>query len=253
MNKKSIAIIGGEFNNKGAQAMSFITISRLKKQYPNHKILFVSAIDVLKNNKDDYNFEIIQDPFLKNNFLGENIVRKILKKTYRTNPKDYKQYLDSIEYVFDINGYSLSSQWGNRISKIYADRYILAKKLGKKVAILPQSLGPFDYKKDKSEMSKLISKSLSNLEVVFAREHQGVESLREIGVEENVVYSPDLVLTNKEEIDWSAIYKEPFKPREYSIPSNSVAVIPNMKNFQHGNTAEIMDLLDLSQYLGHDL
>ena len=41
MEKKNIMIFGGEFFNKGAQAMSFITISRLKSEFPNHNVLFV--------------------------------------------------------------------------------------------------------------------------------------------------------------------------------------------------------------------
>ena len=45
---KNIIIVGGDFNNKGAQAMSFITISRLREHFPNHEILFASGMDVVR-------------------------------------------------------------------------------------------------------------------------------------------------------------------------------------------------------------
>ncbi|EMF0416501.1 TPA: hypothetical protein I0I26_RS11610, partial [Enterococcus faecium] len=87
--KRNIIITGGEFNNKGAQAMSFITISRLKEKFPEHNIIFASIIDANRSKKElsKYNFEIVPDPLTRNNFFCENIIRKILGKNLRKNPK----------------------------------------------------------------------------------------------------------------------------------------------------------------------
>lgn len=89
MNKRNIMIYGGEFFNKGAQAMSFVTISRLKTFFPNHEIYFISERDCLRPESElsKYNFEIIPNPFRRNTFVGENIIRKFLGRTQRKNPK----------------------------------------------------------------------------------------------------------------------------------------------------------------------
>src|SRR5690625_5958156 len=85
MRRKNIMIFGGEFYNKGAQAMSFITISRLKSHFPDHNILFISELDSKRTPEEleNYNFDIIANPFDRNNFFGENFIRSILGKSQK--------------------------------------------------------------------------------------------------------------------------------------------------------------------------
>lgn len=243
-NKKNIVIYGGEFNNKGAQAMSFITISRLKNEFPEHEILFASENEIKRDETvlSKYNFKIIQSPFIRKNFIGENIVRKILKKEKRINSKESIKLLENTEYLFDISGYALSSQWGIAGSKKYLDRFNLARKMGIKTVILPQSIGPFNYGDQSLEMEKYIKNSLQYVNVIMPREKQGVRDLRKLNLSDNVYYSPDIVLTNKKEISWDSIYKKKIEVKSYEICPNSVVVIPNMRNFDHGNKEKIMNI-----------
>ena len=244
MSQKNIMIIGGEFNNKGAQAMSFITISRLKELFPQHEILFVSEVDIYRDPKDlvNYNFKIIHNPFLRNNFFGETILRKLLKKNQRINPKEYKKYLPNTEYIFDISGYALSSQWGEEKSLQYLKRCEISSNYGIKTVILPQSIGPFNYTSEKIDWKEKLSQTLNKVNLIFPREEQGRQALEDVNVIDNVIQCYDLVLTSRAAINWSSIYHNIPEDREFTIASKSVAIIPNMRNFDHSNKDELLEV-----------
>ena len=78
--------------------------------------------------------------------------------------------------------------------------------------------------------------------MIFVRESQGIEELERLGEFNNIRYSPDMVLTNRKEVNWKYIYKRDIHNREFDILPNSVAVIPNMRNFDHGNRNNIMNI-----------
>lgn len=244
MSKKNIMIFGGEFFNKGAQAMSFITISRLKEEFPNHEILFVSDLDSKREKEElsNYDFKIVPSPFDRNNFPGETLLRKFLKKNSRANPKESKKFLKDTEYLFDISGYALSSQWGVDYSLKYLNRFRKASELGIKSVILPQSIGPFDYTTDKDKVIDEIQNTLGKVAVVMPREIQGKKELETVGISENIYQSPDIVLTNKKSINWSLIYKKNIEETRYTINPNSVMIVPNMKNFEHGKKDDVLKL-----------
>lgn len=246
--KRYILVQGGNFLNKGAQSMSFITINILKKEFPDHEILFCSPLDYNRNDIDinNYTFRIIDNPLDKDASLLENILRKILKKNSRTKTKEEKLFkeevLNNTDYVFDISGYTLSSQFGVATSLKYLRRQKKAQKYNMKSYILPQSLGPFDYGVGISWiMRSRVKKILSEVDHIFVRENDGYKQLtRELKLN-NVTKSLDLVLLNRETIDFSNIYISKPEEKRYSIKNSSVAIIPNMKNFKHGNKEEIVE------------
>lgn len=242
MKTRNILIFGGEFFNKGAQAMSFITISRLKDQFPNHEIILISDADSRrdKDTLEKYSFAILPDPFGRRNFIGENILRKILRKELRVSPKVSKKLLNNTEYIFDISGYALSSQFGEKYSKNYLKKFDEAKIRGIKTVIMPQSIGPFDYS-DKTLIDKIKS-TLSSVDLIMPREKQGKMSLEKLGITENVQQNADMVLTSKEKINWKNIYKEIPEKHYYDIEDSSIMIIPNAMNFRHGNTDVILEL-----------
>ena len=49
---KNIIITGGELFNKGAQAMTFITVDEMKKRFPDHRILVLSEMDLQRPKKE---------------------------------------------------------------------------------------------------------------------------------------------------------------------------------------------------------
>jgi len=242
--KKEIIITGGEFFNKGAQAMSYMTIDRIKKEFPQHQLLFASDLDMKRatSEKAKYNFEMINNPYRRGPYPGENIVRKMLGK--KLVSKKVKRDLTNIEYLFDISGYALSTQGGKKGWK--KTKHLLAeheKALdhGTKVVIMPQSIGPFFYQDEASSavVRKAVKKVLSKVNVLFVREKQGLAELQEqVGIK-HAIYSPDLVLTNRQKLDMNHIYRdgEP-QLKTYKVKENAVAIVPNRRNNKNGNEAE---------------
>ena len=59
-----VLITGGELQNKGAQAMTFITVSEVKKRFPDRKIVLLSTVDYKRTaeEKDNYAFDILPFP-----------------------------------------------------------------------------------------------------------------------------------------------------------------------------------------------
>ena len=49
---KNIIITGGELFNKGAQAMTFITVDEIKKRFSDHRILVLSEMDLKRPKKE---------------------------------------------------------------------------------------------------------------------------------------------------------------------------------------------------------
>lgn len=244
-----ILITGGELFNKGAQSMTFITVNELKNRFPDKKIILLSSQDYERNEeyKNQYLFDILP--------INIGIIFELLGGVYKCiwrfkgkikNKQKNKLLIPKLEEILndtyaivDISGYALSSQWGIISSMIYLSRIILAKKYGIKVYIMPQSFGPFLYKNIfKVIISSLIKKYMKYPEVIYTREKEGYKFLHDEYKLKNVKKSYDLVLLNKN-IDLSNIYKTSLQFMDYKN-AKDIAIVPNMRNFDHGNTEQIM-------------
>ncbi len=245
MKTKYIIVTGGELFNKGAQSMSFITISEMRLHFPNHEVLLISERDYRRaeEEKKQYGFRIIHDVF--KSLLGYGTYAK-LKKIDKDIIDESKQILRNTDFLLDISGYALGSNWKLRSVLYYLSRIRIAKKHGIKVFLMPQSYGPFDYPVIiDSFMKRLIKDSLKRASKIYARENEGFNLLTQEFNLDNVELSPDLVLQNKE-IDLKKIYNEVPGICDLNIENNSVAIVPNMKNFRFGNISEIISLYEQS-------
>ena len=239
-------IVGGEFYNKGAHAMILITVMELKKRFPYAEIYVLSNLPVNKNSKYKFNalYESMEARIYSKNTLYSKIKAymrlssKILLKGKWSDIKITEKVLKDSTAIIDISGYALSSQWGIKKSKLYLERIELAQRLNIPHYIMPQSIGPFDYK-NQYFMSK-IKKILTYPEVIYVREKQGYELLKSLGLK-NIKLSPDLVLQNKD-LDLTNIYTQIPAFRSIKVTSGSLAILPNMRNFDHGNQDQIMNL-----------
>ena len=244
--EKYVLITGGELRNKGAQAMSFITIDQVRKRYPEHKIILFSNEDYkrTKKEKDNYRFEIL--PFPK---TGEviSICTGFMKKRYLKsgngeNFARYKKIFKNADVLLDISGYALGSKWGSGVIISYLKRIYLAKYFRIPVYLMPQSFGPFDFKYKKSYFyHKAIKHYLSYVKLIMARENEGEAQLKDVYKLKNVIKTPDLVLQNKE-ICADNIYYIPPENKLLSVEKNSVAIIPNRKNNKFGNEEAILKM-----------
>ena len=89
MNKKYILITGGELKNKGAQAMTFITVDQIAKRYPECKVLLLSNQDYVRSDEEkaNYKFDILPFVNIKRVLALSSPLRKYFFKKVR--PPDF--------------------------------------------------------------------------------------------------------------------------------------------------------------------
>ncbi|MFB4163892.1 polysaccharide pyruvyl transferase family protein [Alteribacillus sp. JSM 102045] len=251
---KYILITGGELFNKGAQSMTFVAVDEIKKRFPDSKIILLSSADYRRkvSEKKQYNFEIL--PF------DSSIIFQLVGGIYKViwNLKTNKNSRTKYEYllpvfknilvntaaIIDISGYALSSQFGSKRSLAYLAKIMLAKKYNINMYMMPQSYGPFSY----GDLEKIVNRYyikryMQYPELIFAREEEGYKLLKNDYGLTNVKKSNDLVLMNKS-INLLNVYKKVPEGNTFFDNIKGVAIVPNMKNFKHGNIDQIMSLYD---------
>lgn len=250
MEKKYILITGGGLYNKGAQSMTFVTVDQLKKRFPDKEVILISSQDYNRNkeDKDQYLFKILPPYGIHELIGGYNKwvwnLRNLIKNEHKNEDiiNKLNKVLSNTDMIINISGYALSSQWSAINSFNYLMTIKLAKKYGIKVFLMPQSFGPFSYNGIKKYfIDHLIKKYMKYPNVIFAREEEGYDILRGNYRLKNVKKAYDLVLSSHD-IDLSNIYIT--NPTFSSIDVKDVAILPNMKNFRHGNIEEVLRVYD---------
>ncbi len=259
MKKDTFLITGGNFNNKGAQAMLFVTVSELRDRFPDCEII-VETFDVIPAH---YKFLPLRIWSTEWKSFGSSVsvlyyyIRKSIKSIVRRDHslKEYIELINTIKgltAIVDISGFHLSSQWGNEISDTYLDRIKAAKRFHVPVFLMPQSFGPFDYEKDSERIRNKIRKYLQYPKVIFAREKSAYDLLVEEYQLNNIRHSCDLVLQNRD-VNYDSVDEYEADLSNIIVDAGSVAIIPNMRNFDHGNKVDILEayssLIELLQYM----
>lgn len=252
--QKRVFIVGGNFNNKGAQSMLFITIDELKKRIPNCEIFFASA-EIY--NENDYVFKRIyfsqtaQKIGLQKEFPAIQIAKGILrdcikwvvgKRNNLWRFMEVRNIMPDIDLMVDISGYSLGNKWSTKVQKTYLNNIRLAKKYDIPIYMMPQSFGPFNYNWKQYFLKKQIQILLSYPQIVFVREKQGLLELQQTFHLQNLALSTDLVLQNKG-VNIKNIYAKEVKMNIPCVCSaNAVGIIPNAKCFSPKNEERNMNL-----------
>ncbi len=246
--ERCVIITGGETFNKGAQAMTFVTVDKIKKMFPDNKIVLLSGRDYKRKEDDEkiYNFEVLPTGLGYNMyFLGGlyrllSLVSGKVKCTKGTLKAISERYEKS-DAIIDISGFALSSQWGIKSTVNFLLNIAVAKKHKIPIYLMPQSFGPFQFTGLKKLIFNfLMKKYLTYPSKIYCREKEGFEYLKEY-TRENLELSLDLVLLNKE-IDLKNIYLKQMEFQDIVVKENSVGIIPNMRNFEHGNKENIIVL-----------
>lgn len=244
---RNIIITGGELFNKGAQAMIFIAVDQLKKRFPKHKIYVLSEMDNRrsKEEKEKYTFDIIGWHHIKFAQCQDNsILRAVCLLRHRKELLEVEKIYKNTDFMIDVSGYVLGSNWGNNHLKLFAEMLEYAKYFEIPVYLLPQSFGPFDFKGEfGSEFHAKMKELLPLVKKIYARENEGYQLMVDTYNLSNIVEAKDLVLCNKD-LDVNNIFKA--KPL-FNIPEikdNSVCLIPNAKNSEIGTEEEIFELYD---------
>ena len=247
--KTNIILFGGQLFNKGAQAMTFIAVDEMTKRFPDHNIVLLSTKDYQRNNleKENYQFSILPNPRCRL-LLISALSRKVKFLKEIVKDKEEKKIVETLremDYVLDISGYALGSDWGCDGSIDYCLRVKLAKMSGAKVYLMPQSFGPFNFKGKKANLTKrIIRRYLPLANLIMARETESYNTLKtEFGLT-NIVQSFDMVLQNKG-INIKNVYKKQQTSNIPEIKENSIGIIPNMKTIKFGDKSVVFQLYDV--------
>ena len=229
---KNIIIAGGGLVNKGAQAMTLITICELKKQFPAHRMVLLTwdASPAAKQKHTMYDLELLEVPPIKFAQTARNpLLRAMYALRYRHAFTDSDTIYRNAELFVDISGYALGSNWEPKVCNDYLDCIEHAMAYGVPVYLLPQSFGPFDYT---TEAGKAIDgrtrRLFPKVKHIFAREQEGFDALVSRYGLTNVTLTKDMVLASKIE-DYSAALRQKPVLDLPEIPENSIALIPNVR------------------------
>lgn len=244
----NVIITGGDLKNKGAQAMTFITVDEIKRRFPEEKIYLAAGTGETEDRTkaEPFQFEIIDAAVcdLKGLACVNRFMRLLLEMRYgrKVYHEAYRKLWQETDLLIDISGYSIGTDWGIQTSLLAALRGRIASLFGAKVYYMPQSFGPCEFGGLKGKCAEfLLKKWLSRADVLFAREQQGYDLLTGRYGLTNVRLSCDLVLQNKK-IDLSHVYKEIPDMLQFEVKSRSIAVIPNAKTLRFGREEKIISL-----------
>lgn len=169
--KKYILITGGELYNKGAQAMTFITVERMKAKFPDCNCVLFSNRDAKrsKQEKEAYTFSIVRRPSRKEVlFLSIPGLRTLLGN------QKYLEYYKHAVLQIDISGYGFGSNWGNSKCLNYLRLIRLAKVYRVPVYLMSQSFGPLEFKGKKGRLIDWLSRQvLKYPELIMAGRMRG--------------------------------------------------------------------------------
>lgn len=239
---RNIIITGGELFNKGAQAMTFVAVSELKKRFPNHEIYLLSEMDLERPSavRERYAFSFtgwypIKFARCQNNPL----LRLSCKLRNRAELANAEQLYQACDMMVDISGYALGSNWSIRNNSRYLDHLEFAQAFGIPVYLMPQSFGPFNFGSEHPGIDERCRKLLPMCKAILAREREGYDALVNTYGLTNVQLATDLVLNNKG-IDLSNIFNAIPDFTLPEIATGSIAIVPNGRNLSVGNDAEVL-------------
>lgn len=251
---KKILIVGANFNNKGAQSMLFVTVDELKKRIPDCDIYFATT-EILDESNLNFKRLYYSDDAKQIALESKRRVLIILKSIIKDCIKFLlgrrnglwmqnvvSEIMPEVNLLIDVSGFNLGDKWSDKIHEDFFDNIRLAKKFNIPMFLMPQSFGAFDYSDDRQYLIKEMKELLTYPKVIFAREEQGYNLLKEqIGLD-NVVLSTDLVLQNKG-ITFNNLFKKELQMNVMTLKTNdNVAVIPNKQCFDHGREALVLDV-----------
>lgn len=151
---KNIIITGGELFNKGAQAMTFITVDEIKKRFPDHRILVLSEMDLQrpKKEQEQYAFSFMGWYPIKFAKCQSNpILRALCLLRNQKELMEAEAIYKNTDLMIDISGYALGSNWSKETCNRYLDHLEFAKEFRIPVYLMPQSFGPFEFQGDEGE------------------------------------------------------------------------------------------------------
>lgn len=239
---RNIIITGGGMVNKGAQAMTLIAVHELRRRFPDHEIYLYSPVDLANPDLDTgaYRFRFTGwYPMKFARCQHDFLLRTACLLKNGRELREAEAIYRNCDALVDISGYSLGSNWSDKICSDFLDVLEFAQGFGIPTYLMPQSFGPFDFPPERQAIADRIRRILPKVKVIFAREQEGYDALTGTFGLTNVRLARDLVLTGRE-IDPAQVFaKEPVLDVP-EIGSHAAGVIPNSMNIQMGGKDTVL-------------
>jgi colanic acid/amylovoran biosynthesis protein len=242
----SIAIVGGELFNKGAQAMTLTVVNQMAERFPEKDIYLLSGRDYERDQKEKnrYAFSILPwDAEVQLSLLSPGLDIVNTESYSKRERETVRKVFSNCSMLIDISGLALSSQMGAAASFIYLTNIVLSKEYDVPMYVLPQSIGPFDFSAGKKiVLNPLLQTYLSYPEVICPREKAGAVAL-ESYTRSNVQQEFDIVLqTEGYELD-NVFASEPNLDLK-KIDTEAVGIVPNSRVFERTYPKELYKLYE---------
>ncbi len=240
-------ITGGGFANKGAESMLYTLIAELQSHSECMiTVQVVHGFEFVKHNIKNVNFIPFNYKERKHilNPIAHlyNVAGVFLCKVFGIRRKNklalYKAFRQS-DVIIDISGYSLSSQWTKQAAKHIPYTIEIAKKFGKKVILLPQSFGPFDFPARYHLNKAYLKNILGYASAIFCREQDGFNHMQQLGLS-NIIKSSDIVIQSSKPMTHSLTQEQ--NKKDIIIKPNSVLIVPNLRVFERTNKDKMLAL-----------
>ena len=241
---RNIIITGGELFNKGAQAMTFVTVNEIKKRFPSHKVYLLSEMDAARSfeERNIYAFDFMGWYPIKFAKCQRNpLLRLACKIRNGKELSEAEAIYKNCDALIDISGYALGSNWSVRNNDRYLNQLQFANAFKIPVFLMSQSFGPFDFGATHPGIDARCRKILPACKAILAREQESYDALVTAYGLKNVRLAPDIVLSSAD-IDVNNVFNENPHYHLPEIASDSVAVIPNGMSLDVGNKEKVFGL-----------
>lgn len=244
---KRFLVFGAGFENKGAQAMIFVTTKNILKQIPDAEIF----LPVTGDGYDEYKFTpLYVDSYgyayaygginAAKNYTVAAVKKMLGRGRSFDNIRNLKELVPTLDAMINISGYNLSSAFSMELNIHYLNMLDLMKRYNVPYYLMPQSFGPCDYGKEQEYMDRRIKSALSGARLIYAREKDGYQLLTGRYGLTNVILAADMVLLS-EEIKLADVKSQ---AESINVPcletQHNVGIIPNSRNSDIGNEEEII-------------
>lgn len=195
---------------------------------------------------DDYTRLVFKYRLNEVPFLAQSLthVAGLWRRTEKWNGKiaEMEKALREADAIFDASGYTLGSGWSKQGGAQLLETIKTAKRYKKKIFLMPQSFGPFDWdEEDDADFMKDIKRELSYCSRIYAREREGFDCLKALGLD-NVELSADMVIREKLFPKASDIYAHGDSHRIDYPSKGSVGLIVNENMFRIGDPESVRAL-----------
>lgn len=181
-----IVLVGGEFRNKGSEAMVISTVSSLKQLMPDAEFIVASYFQEDVQKGREYDLEVIRNYASLKRVKAIHCLQALLHRVMPVKEirpsllgnSNLLRNLAEADLVVDVSGFALTDQFRWRRRLIYYSEILLSKLFGVPFVVYPQAMGPFDKR-----LSRILARIfLPWVDLMIVRGEITREYLQEIGL-----------------------------------------------------------------------